>query len=142
MDEVWWLPHDTKNPYVHKLIKHEQNTILFDGYFRLEDATMPVRRILYIHKELFLVEILEKKTIKDTSEYGEYDEELGGRICLTPTDLIELRYKLIQHIKTNEELELLQKEIIAEEDRVCERNQLLRDAREKKEYEEMMAQYR
>ena len=142
MEELWWWPHEVKNPYIHDLKKHENNIILFDGYFRLEDETMPVRRIVFMHKEPFLIEITEKKTIQDTSQYGEYDEELGGRICLTPTDLIVLHYKLIQHIKTNEELELLQKEIILEEDRVCERNELLRDAREKKEYEEMMKQYR
>jgi hypothetical protein len=141
MDELWWFPNDTKNPYVHTLMKHENNTILFDGYFRLEDATMPVRRILFIHREPFLVELTEKKTIKDTSQYGEYDEELGGRICLTPTDLIELKYRLIQHIKTKEEFDLIEKEIIAEEDGVYERNERLIKEREKREYEEIMKTY-
>ncbi len=142
MDILWWFPYEVKNPHIKELKKHENNLLVFDGYFRLEDATMPVRRILVIHNEPFLIEILEKKTIEDTSQYGEYDEELGGHICLTCTDLIELRYRLIQHIKNKEEYELIEKEIIAEEDAVYERNQRLRDEREKREYDEMCAQWK
>lgn len=85
-------------PYIMELLSHEPGRMVLNGYFYIEDAAMPVERIFDSNKGCFHVEIYEKNTLEDTSEFDEYDEEVGGGICFFPTAIIELKYRVIEEI--------------------------------------------
>jgi hypothetical protein len=100
--------------------------MVFNGYFYIDDAAMPIERVFHSNKGEFHVEIYEKKTLKDTSEFGPYDEEEGGHICFFPTAVIELRYRIIAEIKGRDYHEAWKRIIQLEsgvkerEERICE----------------------
>jgi hypothetical protein len=139
--DIHWPTWQVTNPHIKELILFDKHTIVFDGYFRLEEGVFPVHRIVYINGKWFLVKLLSKKVVEDTSKYGEYDEELGGRICLTPTELLELEIKLLGHITSVEELKKLEAKIIEKEDSIRKLNQELKEKREKDEYNEWRKVY-
>jgi hypothetical protein len=135
-------------PYIQELLSHEPGRMVFDGYFYIDDAAMPVERIFYSNKGSFHVEIYEKKTLEDTSEFGPYDAEIGGSICFFPTAITELKYRVIAEISDKEPYELcerisqLEKVVkereyqIEEEKRRRQMEEWERESRERKEKEE------
>jgi hypothetical protein len=135
--DIHWIPACTTNPYIQKLIKHENNTIIFDGHFYLEDEVMPIKRIMYVNDTLSLVEITSKKTMDNTSSYF-YDEDVGQNICLFPTNVIEIQYNILKEIASSKELNKLQSEIIADEEEIRDRNTNFRRKREDEEYKKSM----
>jgi hypothetical protein len=135
-------------PFIDELISHEPGHMVFNGYFYIDDAAMPIERVFHSNKGEFHVEIYEKKTLKDTSEFGPYDEEEGGHICFFPTAVIELRYHIISEIKGRNYHEAWKRIIQLEtgvkerEERICEekrqrdREEWERESKERKEKEE------
>ena len=135
-------------PFIDELISHEPGHMVFNGYFYINDAAMPVERVFHSNKGEFHVEIYEKNTLKDTSEYGPYDEEEGGHICFFPTGIIELRYRVIaettgrRHHELGDRIVKLEKEVKEREERICEeerqrdREEWERESREREEQQE------
>lgn len=103
-------------PYVQELLSHDAGSMLFNGYFYIDDNVMPVERIFHSNKGSFHVEIYKKNTIEDTSEFGPYDEEEGGSICFFPTAIIELKYRVIAELSNNDPYELEERIIQLEKD--------------------------
>jgi hypothetical protein len=124
-------------PFIDELISHEPGRMVFNGYFYIDDAAMPVERVFHSNKGEFHIEIYEKNTLKDTSEYGPYDEEEGGHICFFPTGIIELRYHVIADITGKRHYELwdhiitLEKAVKEREEQICEEKR----QRDKEEWE-------
>jgi hypothetical protein len=139
MAEVHWLPICVTCPYAKKVISHTTGKLLFDGYFHLEDETLPVKRILCVKDKLFYVEIVNKQKKEDTSEYSDIEE---GRICFFPTNRIDLEYKIIKYVEENKELSELYEEIIKEEHNVTERNMYFKRRKDEKELEEKTAYWK
>lgn len=134
-DWVQWSHIDyLRIPYIDELISHEPGRMVFNGYFYIDDAVMPVERVFHSNNGEFHVEIYEKKTLKDTSEFGPYDEEEGGHICFFPTGIIELRYHVIAEIKGREYHEAWER-IIQLEKGVKEREDRIQEE-ERKRYRE------
>ena len=129
MTEYHWFPLRVRTPYVLKIIEEKEGLLVFNGYFYLEDETMPVRRLLYreSQKKMYLVDILSKKTMDDTSEYGDYDKELGGSACFFPTNIIKLEYKILR--EEDHDFEKLCDEIDTEEAAVLERDKVYEEKR-------------
>lgn len=133
MSEVHWLPTSVTCPYVKKLISITNNTMVFNGYFYLENDTLPIKRILCINNTLFYTEILKKQNVEDTSKYSNLEE---GRVCFFPTSIIELEFKIIKKLEVNKELSELYDSIFMEEHNVHERDMNFRRKREDKDLEE------
>jgi hypothetical protein len=133
MTEIHWLPTAVACPYVKKLMSFTNTKLVFNGYFYLENETLPVKRILCINNNFFYTEILKKQNVDDTSKYSEIDE---GRVCFFPTNIIELDFKILKKIECNKELSELYDEIIMEEHNVQERDMNFRRRKEEKELEE------
>jgi hypothetical protein len=122
-------------PYVEELLSHDSGSMVFNGYFYIEDDVMPVERIFHSNKGSFHVEIYKKTTMEDTSELGPYDEEVGGSICLFPTAIIELKYRVIAELPNNETYELVERIIELEKD-VRKREETIYEAKRAREIEE------
>jgi hypothetical protein len=133
-DEIHWFPIGGRCPYSKKTFYHKDNKLVFDGYFYLEDQTMPVKRIMCYNQNMFLVEIISKKTLDDTSVFGEYDKELGGSVCFFPTNVIELQYKIIKKLANVEEFHKYCEELVALEVEIQERDTIHRKKREEEEF--------
>lgn len=139
MSDIQWLPMTTKCPWTQKIISHCDGKLVFDGYFYLEDDTLPVKRVLYYNNNLQYVEIFKKQNKENTSEYSDIEE---GRVCFFPTHIIELEYRVIKDVESNKELDELFDLIMQEEKDVEERDQKNRRKREEAEREEIMAYYK
>jgi hypothetical protein len=89
-------PHSLKGPYINRLIALTGSKLVFDGYFRIEDEMLPVDRILclYGRQREWHIRITGCKRGKDTSHHW-YDEDVGERICLSPTEIIELTFEVV-----------------------------------------------
>lgn len=93
-----WFPMGTRNPFMREVKSHENNTIVFDGYFYVDAKDLPVQRIMsrfngpvvddegnshYTHLSSDHIEIIEKISGEDTSYYGEPketgDKETGDK---------------------------------------------------------------
>jgi len=115
------------------------DTILFNGYFYIEDTVMPIERLLYTEEGLYHVEIYEKKTLQDTSEYS-YDEEIGGNVCFFPTAIIELKYRILNEV-TKENRESICDRIASLETEVYKKHRQHLEERTSKEHEEFVKRY-
>jgi hypothetical protein len=104
-----------------EVLTNEPGHLIFDGYFYIEDGAVPLQRIIHTPQGEFHVEIYEKKTLEDTSEYGPYDEEEGGSICFFPTAIIELRYRILQKIETRSDRVKVEQQILESEKDMFER---------------------
>jgi hypothetical protein len=149
-----WLPHELRSPYVHKLVKHEidgnEGMMEFDGYFYIEDKSCPVERILCYddnssgYPNCYHIEIYEKNTIKDTSNYGcdndnndeDDDDEFGGRICFFPTAMIRLKYRVLEKIKGNDEMKCIFDNIMEQQEEFEKRDIIFRTERSVREMNE------
>lgn len=71
MESIKWIQFNrAKNPYSPNILFHEFGSkLVFDGFFNIEDETMPVERIANINGELYHVRITYKKSVKDTSRF-------------------------------------------------------------------------
>lgn len=139
--DVQWFPMGARCPWAKDIKYHENGTIVINGHFYLEDATMPVRRIMCIGNDMYLTEITCKKTLEDTSKYGIYDEDIGGRICLTPMNLIEIQYKIIKVIVNMNEFYRLCDELKAFEVDILERDSTHRRIREEAEFKKQCEEW-
>ena len=110
-------------PYMDEVLTNEPGHLVFDGYFYIEDGAVPFHRIIHTPQGEFHVEIYEKKTLKDTSEYGPYDEEEGGAICFFPTAIIELRYRVLSKIETRGDRIKVEEQILEFEKNIFEREE-------------------
>jgi hypothetical protein len=77
--------------------------MIFSGYFMLEDGEMSVERIFDDGLKFYYVKILEKRTLKDTSEYtpsiGIKDDDENANIAFFPSGIIKLKYHIIKMIE-------------------------------------------
>jgi hypothetical protein len=90
-------------PYIQEVYEFTDDTIVFNGYFRIESQTCPVRRIMESSGVYYWIEILTKEELQDTSQ-GFYDPDVGGTICLTPTAKIKITYQILETLDTEEKL--------------------------------------
>ena len=118
-------------PSVKRFVKVTETTLIFDGYFRVESTLPtpdhPIRRILHTDNGANLIAITDMKRGDDTSEYWTDEEE--GQICLTPTEIIELTYHVVESSFSSERYYELMFEIMEEEKHVRERNEVAYTAR-------------
>ena len=101
-----------RNLYIQELkefkLEEEKGEFTFDGYYYVqfpneEDSEYsekpPARLVMFVQKgsscERFVVELLTRITHEDTSEYWS-DEEEGGRICLFPTKLQTITFRVVE----------------------------------------------
>lgn len=120
-------------PYIQETYEFTDTTIVFNGYFRLESKTLPVRRIMESGGKYYWIEILTREEIEDTSSSW-YDEDVGGNICLTPTAKIRITYTILKELMTNDELRAVWDEREAKKGEENERNQKFRREREEAEW--------
>ena len=126
---------DIANPFAKTLISFTTDTIVFEGYFNLEDGTMPVERIIQRDEQYWHIEIYQKKTVAiDSNESGEQ------AISFFPLGTIELKYRLIKVLNTQNEYMETKERINGLEAAVLERDDPLRRERLKKEHDEMIEQ--
>ena len=108
-------------PYMDEVLTNEPGHLIFDGYFYIEDGAVPLQRIIRTSQGEFHVEIYEKKTLKDTSEYGPSEE--GGSICFFPTAVIELHYRVLSKIETRDDRVKVEEQIASSEKDMFEREE-------------------
>jgi hypothetical protein len=133
-----WYPFGVKNPFIQKLISHENNTIVFDGYFYVETKALPVQRIMMRYSEPVKdddgnmyrsqiscdhVEIIEKISGEDTSFVESDLDSDEENICLFPTEITTLKYRIIKSDLTTIEYDVIS-EIIKERERAAEREMI------------------
>lgn len=124
---------DIANPFARTLVSFTADTIVFEGYFDLEDGTMPVERIIEKDEQYCHIEIYQKKTVTiDSTESGE------NAISFFPLGTIELKYRLIKVLNTQNEYMEAKGRIKDLEASVLERDEPLRQQRLKQEHEEMI----
>lgn len=128
-----WYPHWPMNPFIQKIISHENNTIVFDGYFYVRD--FPCQRILIRYGEKVTdddgnsyrtklscehVEISEKISGEDTSpvEPDDCDEE---NINFFPTEITTIKYRVLKSNLSTIECKVISEQI-KEADKLCIQN--------------------
>lgn len=139
-------------PHMRELILFTEDTILYDGYFYIEDGAVPIERIFFTQDGHFHIEITQKKTLEDTSVYTPAssvdntltndDDDFGG-ICFFPTAIIELKYRLLKKIdfsKKNEFYDIIER-IIQLEDEVQKRSRKCEEERFERERQEYLQDY-
>lgn len=131
-DPSFMVDWDFDCPYIEETYEYTNDTIVFNGYFRLESKTLPVRRILATKNKYFWIEIVTKEEIKNTSEYS-YDDEFEANICLTPTAKIRITYKILKELNTLQEIDQALKERHDEKENEKLRNDKYRLEREKEQ---------
>ena len=102
-----------------------ENMIQFDGYFYMEDGAMPVERVVWTGEKLLHIEIISKKTGKDTSHLSTIDDEDGSgpyQVCFFPTAIITLTYRVLSELPTREYEDAAEARILALEPAVEERS--------------------
>ena len=102
--------HSGRSPYIRTLHEYTPTTLKFEGYFYLEDATMPVERILFRGDDMFHIEIVQKKTCEPESESDSdanavYNGDPEDNIMFFPTAIQELNYRVIKVLQSFQELE-------------------------------------
>lgn len=138
--------------FMKELKEFSNNSILFDGYFRAEAKLLPIRQLMYVRIpdtdkfDCHLITIDSKEVLEDTSGGGCYDEELGGYVCLTPTELIRIHYTILYTFKEGDEADMnaykkVSEEIQNENQKRFQENRAYRLEREQKEYEEAVRNY-
>lgn len=128
-----------KGPSVKEMLKWTDRTVVFNGYFRYETELVtkdrPVHRFMHRGDDLLYVAIIGIRRGEDTSEYWT-DEEEGGRICLTPTEIIEVEYEVVESNPSKERYYELYKLMRDEEeeyrdlDEECYRERMRREREE------------
>jgi hypothetical protein len=132
------FPHGMRNPFFHTIHSHQDNTIVYYGYWYLEPGVFPVERIFYDAnaQKMLHVEVLERLTLEDDPITGTEEDP-----TFFPTARIQLKYRVIKEIKTNAEQAAIEEVILQGEEAERARNEPLVRERERREYEEMMMSY-
>lgn len=114
-----FYPYATRNPFIIEVKSHENNTLVFDGYFYVDQKDLPVQRIMARFGEPYVdedgtscrsmvtsshIEIYEKLSGEDTSYYGDESpiSDLSGNmdddwnICFFPTEITTLKYRVMK----------------------------------------------
>lgn len=142
-----------RNPYTSDIKYFTSDTIHFDGYFYLEDGVMPVERLFLKDSEMYYIEILEKKTVEDTSVYTPTtsaetntdscdDDDDFGNICFFPTAIIQLKYRLIKKLDETDDFKQICERIVSLEPAVEIKNRTLKAEREEKERQDLIERYK
>ena len=129
-------------PFIRTLKSFTSDTISFDGYFYLEDDTMPVERILIKDDTWQHIEIYEKKTVEDTPVHIPSSSDESENICFFPTATIHLKYRVITSLDTSETSKRAKERIGELEDAVQKRDQSLRIKRLEREQAERIERCR
>jgi hypothetical protein len=132
-----------RSPFIRTLLNHTSDTLKFEGYFYLEEETMPVERLLIHHNEVFHIEILQKLMDDDTSNSESDEEEFYNgdpedNIVFFPTGIIELKYRVIKRLESMEEINQARDRIQTLDAEVEARNAVFKRQREDREQEEMI----
>lgn len=115
-----FYPFGTRNPFLREVISHEVGTLVFDGYFYVDQKDLPVERVMVRFGESSTdedgntyrssisaahIEIYEKISGEDTSFYGEPkatdisgndDNDSDEGICFFPTEITTLKYRVLK----------------------------------------------
>jgi len=141
-DDFMFYGNFNRGPFALKLISFTPDTMRFNGYFYLEDETMPVERILMYKNIAYHLEIIEKRTYEDTSSSGENnvdpDSDPAENITFFPTNIIEMKYRIIKRLETSQELNDARIRIEDLTPEVERRNEPFKRARERREDEAMI----
>lgn len=119
------MPISSSGPYIRRVISDIPGELVYDGYFYCERMQFPMERLIvrrtpvaglagvkrtYVHSVQH-VEIYEKISGEDTSEYSETtadvsdgsgsgicddDDFMGGGVCFFPTEIVTLRYRVLE----------------------------------------------
>ena len=115
------FPISSSGPYIRKVISDVSGELVYDGYFYCERLQFPMQRVIrrrtrvepvrpgdkkrYVYS-MQHVEIYEKLSGEDTSEYSECDggddDFGGGGVCFFPTEIVTLRYRVLEDNLTDE----------------------------------------
>ena len=99
-----WFPHSLRNPYILNLHSSNDTSIVFNGYFYMESDALPVERVILTQDdEWHHIQIVGKECGDSTSSY-EYDEEEDYTMCLFPTEVITLTYRILQRNLSDEDI--------------------------------------
>jgi hypothetical protein len=134
-----------RSPFIRTLLIYTSDTLKFEGYFYLEDETMPVERLLIHNNDVFHIEILQKLMDDDTSNSESDEEEFYNgdpedNIVFFPTGIIELKYRVIKRLESMEEINQARDRIQTLDAEVEARNAVFKRQREDREQEEMIEQ--
>jgi hypothetical protein len=103
---ITFSPSGAGFPYIREARHHTEQSITFDGHFYdAKNERMYPEYIVWRRKDKksFHIEITEYIAGEDTSEYWTDDEENdGSKICLFPTEIITLRWRVIAELRDNE----------------------------------------
>jgi hypothetical protein len=109
LPHVYIEPVDCDGMHVSKVLDLSDTSMTFDGsFYSAQNDRMFPECILYrtdTHQH-FHIEITLYKEHEDTSEYWS-DEEEGGRICLFPSHVISVTWRVIAELHTKEEIRAL-----------------------------------
>jgi len=127
-----WFPRGTRNPFIKEIMSHEDNTLVFDGYFYVDAMDLPVQRVMvtydapvktetgycYTAVSASHVEIYEKESGQDTSHDDETDDETAAHncsneenICFFPTEITTLKYRILKSNLTVIERDIIESSI-------------------------------
>lgn len=137
--------HSGRSPFILTLYDYTADTLKFEGYFYLEDDTMPVERILFRGDDIIHIEILKKATCEpasapesDSGANAVYNGDPEDNIMFFPTAILELNYRVIKVLQSFQELEQARNRIQTLDAEVEVRDQRFRRQREDREREEMI----
>ncbi len=143
-DDVRTYYGRVRTPHIRNLFKFTQSTIVFDGYFYLEPELFseetPVKRIIGVYDQYYYIAITKRESLENTSKY--FDDEEHGRICLFPTEIIRLTYRLLERIPSHERVNQLKAEMEAVEDALIKANDAVRREKDRKESERMQEKWK
>jgi hypothetical protein len=151
-DDIWFYPNDFKlRIFLSELKEFTDKSIVFDGKFRIEKKLLPIRQFMYVRNEetntfdCHLISIDSKEVVEDTSS-SFYDEDVGGYVCLSSSELIRFNYTILYTFNAGDENdEKYHKEvcdeIVKEIETLIIKNEAFRDERERQENEEAMRSY-
>jgi hypothetical protein len=109
---VWVEPRNCGTMYISKVLSLTDCSMTFDGsFYDAMNGIMFPECVIHRNdtKQFFHVELTSYKQHEDTSEYWTDDEE--GRICLFPSHVITVTWRILKEIQPSEELSLV-REII------------------------------
>lgn len=90
---------DSEGPFFGRTISVTDTTIVFDGYFHYDSELFsedkPICRFIKFQGHTYVLGFTAKRTGEDTSSYFK-DEDTGFDICLTPTEILELDYQVLE----------------------------------------------
>ena len=111
-----WFPHSLRNPYILDLHSRTDTTLVFNGYFYMESAALPVERVVLMQDDEWQhIQIVSKESGASTSSY-EYDEEEECDRCLFPTELVTLTYRILQRELSDDDIRNIIYRITCEEE--------------------------